>query len=1397
MNVSDLVKFNREKFYNGAVQTDWFYDETKLADISGSYVFHGPKYYGVSDSDVQAGEHKLLDTASYVERITNKVSEKKPKNSFVLTIAKYGTGKSHLAVTLGALLSGDSRLQKPILENIGSIDNAISNNIKKNTKKINLVIALNGMKNFNLDYEILRCVKLSLKKNKISEDVLQSITKTYDVAKYFIKSNFDSNTKDFVDAAKTSKIDVDKTKLKNYLIDNIESDSKAIDAVNMVFKKITGDSLHWEQGISAGDIILKVSQELCGDEKPFNKVVIIFDEFGRYIEYVAANPAIAGDASLQQIFEAIQSSNGSAIFLGFIQYELEAYLSHIDKTSNVIRYVGRYSSSEKYYLSSNFETILANLLKKNNSEEFDNVIGKNLEIYKNYHDRIHSSLLSWSGDKAHKNVWTSNSQYRKVILEGCYPLHPLTVWILSNSEGWMQQRSTISFCSDMYDSISDDEIDSDWLPYVYPIDIIDSGIFSEMLNSEEEGRVQSQNCMLYHEIITKIGDKLSSDEEKVLKSILVARIAGFRFSIKEDAYTAFKYCSNLKDEQVKKAVKNLEDRHGVISYDDQAHTYDLIAEANGFNEFKRIYSRYKTGNLINIEEIDENIIEYLGISTPIDTSFAQEHHITSSEWKFEKVLLNSSSIDDNYINSLIRALDSVCDGESYRGTILYAYCSSNSNDEIERLCNICQNFNLDKMPIIILFLDDPDAELISSMTIKETLNRFSLSDSEKFSKHISAQHKAQDKKISQKFTELVMERKQITNDGLTTYSGRLNTLCTERFRDIYNSPVPFVFDGFENKKSSQAKKTLFNICVKIFDRSLMNIQSYQALNTADKNRIKSCMSTGVNNSWQIFDSNCQLVLPHNELLLKIYKEADSLIPDDETITVSKLFGKYLHAPYGMNVYSYVLFVIYFIGKHEQLLLSYIGNDRLTADSLNNIVFKNQKIKLSDIQRITLRKNQYADIDVVADVCREIIENTNIYSCGLLRKKLNDTIQVEGEGSNQLIIGQARLRLDDGDRIKASLEEKIDKVKQFISDAKNKLVPHKFIGVLSYVDISSGLIESNLPFVYPDDYIEFMSDAKSKIEVLLEDTFEEAVNALTCNDITKISSFQNTYNKVVKILNEHEYVKQAELVEERVNIIVEESKARNQYNQALGECEKDIALSNNIENVSFEECNRIEKKMSGWISFLDEASLPDSISDSLREKIEKIISNTSSRREEILQNIKAIENNYKKISTYNDIEDIKIAIIDILDEGIPQKNSKKLKEILDEINDIENTIDGFPQSLDELSSIIKNKNDRKIIINEAKILYNDLLDKQEGWVDEVVVPVEKGKVNSAQECGTWLQKLSCIPSYVDKKTVDRVKKAEGLVNDRLHACKVEGVLSLYVGLTKEEREEFLRLIKTVK
>ncbi len=1396
MLVNDLVKFNRENFYNGAVQTEWFYDESKVAGISGSYVFHGPKYYGVSDADVKPGEHKLLDTASYVNKITQKVAEAKTDNDFVLTIARYGTGKSHLAVTIGALLSGDNKIQKAIIDNIESVDKDIASDIKKRTKKKNLIIALNGMKNFNLDSEVLRCVRETLRKNDIDDEVLRSITKTYDVAKYFINSNFDSCLDDFVKAAKESQLDVTKSKLKEYLLTNIEADSRVIDTVNIVFKKMTGDSLHWEQGISAGEIILKVSKELCGDGNPFNKLVILFDEFGRYIEYVAANPAIAGDASLQQIFEAIQSADGAALFVGFIQYELEAYLSHIDKSSNVIRYVGRYSTSEKYYLSSNFETILANLLQKNDSKKFDISIGRALTRYKSFHDKMHMAMIRWAGERIKKTVWTSDDLYKTVILEGCYPLHPLTVWILSNSEGWMQQRSTISFCADMYDAVSDESIEGDYLPYVYPVDIVDSGIFAEMLNSEEEGRVQSQNCMLYNEICTKIGDKCTYEEKQVLKAVLVTRVAGFKFYDKEDAFTAFRYCTNLKEEEIKAAVKNLEDRHGVISFDDQSKTYDLIAEANGFNEFKRIYARYKTGVQADIENADEEMLEALGITTPVETSFAQENHISSSEWTFEKRLLNVSSIDESYLNSLLITLDSAYDGETSRGAVLYAYCDKDSEYEIERLSSICAKLNIEDTPIIILFLDDPDGEILASMTVKNTIKRFSISDSERFAKHILAQNRGKDKKINQKFNSMVIERKRISSGGLITYNGRLNALCTERFSRVYKSPVPFVFDGFENKKSAQAKKTLMNLCVKIYDNSLMNVQSYQALSTADKNRVKSCLSTGVKYSWQVFNESCQLVLPQNELIKSIYREADEAIPEEDSISVNRLFGKYLHAPYGMNIYSYVLFVLYFIEKHEQYLLTYIGNERLTPDSLNNIIFKGQKFKLSDLQKVSIRRNLNVDVDLIADLCNEILENTDVYACGRLRKKLNDTIQSEGEGTNnQLIIGQARMRLDDGDKIRKSLDERKEKVQQFIDEAMAKFIPHKFVGIFAYVETPSGLIEPNLPYVYPQDYIAFMSDVQKRIKNYLGASFEKAIGSLTCSDITKLGGFQNTYSKIVKILREKGYEEQADLAEKRVDQIVEETKARNQYSQALGECEKDIALFSDVRNITYTECETIKTKFDGWKKFLSETSLPASITSPLGSRIDDIVRSIEKRKNEIIDGGKVVDEEFAKATSLNDLLRLKPSIENMLAGDLPEEMDTHLMELLKEIEDVEERVQELPQSIDELAIFIDDKanKERTVVINEAESLKNRLDSNQRIWIEKNILPVEKGTILDVQKCSLWAEKLSSIPLYADAETTKRAKNALETITKQLHACKVQGVLSLYNGLSEDEKEEFLRLI----
>lgn len=350
---------------------------------------------------------------------------------------------------------------------------------------------------------------------------------------------------------------------------------------------------------------------------------LLFDEFGRFIEYTAANPTIAGDAALQQIFEAVQTANGKIIFAGFIQNELKAYLSRIEKTANITRYIDRYRTAcENLFLSSNFETILANILKKS-GPEFDRLVENAIGHYNNYHTKIQSALSRWDRSAVKKSVWVTPDLYKSVILKGCYPLHPITVWLLSGSHQWMQQRSTLAFVAEMFDQVSSSEIDSAWLPYIYPVQLIDSGIFNEMLNSEEKGLVSSQYCMLYRDIFVKIGDKLSDLEKTILKAVLIVNMGRMAFRNKDDAIMAIRYCSNVTEDEVKHALKSLEEMHGVVAFDEHAKTYDLIAEANGFNEFKRIFAKYRLGVKSTIGDLDEAVLSQISLTTPVDTSFGQ------------------------------------------------------------------------------------------------------------------------------------------------------------------------------------------------------------------------------------------------------------------------------------------------------------------------------------------------------------------------------------------------------------------------------------------------------------------------------------------------------------------------------------------------------------------------------------------------------------------------------------------------------------------------------------------------------------------------------------------------------------------------------------------------------
>ena len=131
IKINDLIKFNEKSIFDGAVQLDWVYDREMRDLVSSSYVFHGPKYHGVSEDDIGKSSHKLIDSASFVNEISKKLYGNEDEKNFIMAIANYGTGKSHLAVTMSTMFSEGK---------LGSQSKRIINNIKLADEDIGIEI---------------------------------------------------------------------------------------------------------------------------------------------------------------------------------------------------------------------------------------------------------------------------------------------------------------------------------------------------------------------------------------------------------------------------------------------------------------------------------------------------------------------------------------------------------------------------------------------------------------------------------------------------------------------------------------------------------------------------------------------------------------------------------------------------------------------------------------------------------------------------------------------------------------------------------------------------------------------------------------------------------------------------------------------------------------------------------------------------------------------------------------------------------------------------------------------------------------------------------------------------------------------------------------------------------
>tara|TARA_B100000686_G_scaffold322643_1_gene376655 strand:+ start:2600 stop:5842 length:3243 start_codon:yes stop_codon:yes gene_type:complete len=179
-------------------------------------------------------------------------------------------------------------------------------------------------------------------------------------------------------------------------------------------KVITGEKRSLEEHLKSKLKIRKnIVSEIKEKLKKGDRLVIIIDEFGKYLEYNADNPKNGDVYLLQQLAELAQRSEGNFILLTIRHQSLSAYFTSVK--SNYL--------NEWKKIQGRFHDII-----------HTNSLNETLRIYDNFIQSRFSNDNRIKTPASIINCFKNNNlisiEEVKPILQNCFPLHPFTLLLM-------------------------------------------------------------------------------------------------------------------------------------------------------------------------------------------------------------------------------------------------------------------------------------------------------------------------------------------------------------------------------------------------------------------------------------------------------------------------------------------------------------------------------------------------------------------------------------------------------------------------------------------------------------------------------------------------------------------------------------------------------------------------------------------------------------------------------------------------------------------------------------------------------------------------------------------------------------------------------------------------------
>ena len=465
------------------------------------------------------------------------------KEQATLLVGPYGKGKSHLLLILLSIISMDrtseneqiiDELTRRVLD-VDEIGQKVSELIKKAWNKKRFLPVLISDTTGDLNQAFIYGLNDALKRAGLTELTPETY---YSIALDRLndwEQNYIDTYKQF--EQELGQINISMSTFKTDL--GLYS-KEAINLFKKIYPKVTAGSEFNPMVVSDVLPLYKGISEKLVEEYGYSGIYIVFDEFSKFIESQNGTTAGANMHLLQNICELATDSKDAQVYITMVAHksikEYGKYLTQ-DLINLFTGIEGRLI--EKFFITSS----------KNNYELIKNAIIKDFSALKNIPH--FEKYLGKDTSMAFYNLpaFKSNfleSEFYNVIMLGCYPLNPITAYLLLNiSEKVAQnERTLFTFISNdephsMARFIAQHTAEQEWsigadLIYDYFSTLFKKDVSNEYIH----------NIWLSAEYAISKCDTI--DQKKIIKAIAVVLIVN-----KDDEIPAtekyLKLCVNASD----------------------------------------------------------------------------------------------------------------------------------------------------------------------------------------------------------------------------------------------------------------------------------------------------------------------------------------------------------------------------------------------------------------------------------------------------------------------------------------------------------------------------------------------------------------------------------------------------------------------------------------------------------------------------------------------------------------------------------------------------------------------------------------------------------------------------------------------------------------------------------